>query len=165
MQQSIDWTLNPLAALFFAVEDSDIWQDRPCECMNKGCAPVVWAVRGHRHRVSDFPFQSFDELENRPYFVIPDHDGTRAAVQASIVSLWGNPLEPFTRLNCLEEPWSIHIQRDKSRHLLWVLHCLGINRETLFPDPDGLGSYISWKHRRIHEEDYRAFGRPRSGDG
>ncbi len=161
----LDWTLNPLAALFFAVEDADVWQDKQCECKTDGCAPVVWAVRGHRHRVSDCPFQTFDELEERPYFVLPDHDESRAAVQSSILSLWGNPCKPFIELQCLEDPWRIRVERQASRHLLWVLHCVGITRETLFPDLDGLGRYLMWKHRHIHETDYREAGRPRPRGG
>jgi len=160
----LDWTLNPLAALYFAVEDSDIWQDKQCGCGKEDCTPVVWAVKGHRHRMSDFPSQSFDGLENRPYFIIPDHDESRAAVQASIISLWGNPGQAFEDFSCLEGPWKIRIHRDKSRHLLWILHCLGITAETLFPDLDGLGRYLTWKHRRIHEGDYCQCGRPQARD-
>lgn len=160
----VDWTLNPLAALFFAVEDSDRWQER-CDCKENNCAPVIWAVTGTRHRLSYFPVHNFDDLENRPYFVVPDHDESRAAVQSSIVCLWGNPREAFTDLQCLEQPWKITIDRQRSAHLLWLLHCLGITRETLFPDPDGLGMYLSWKHRRIHETDYRKAGRPEPRDG
>jgi len=154
----LDWTLNPLAALFFAVEDADLWQGQPCDCEKKDeCTPVVWAVRGNRYRVSDCPFQTFDELEERPYFVLPDHDESRAAVQSSILSLWGNPLKPFTELQCLESPWRIRVERQTSRHLLWALYCVGITRETLFPDLDGLGRYLMWKHRRIHQKDYKDY--------
>lgn len=161
----LDWTMNPLAALYFAVEDSDIWQDKQCECKKEDCTPVIWAVKGDRHRMSDFPSQSFDGLENQPYFIIPDHDESRAAVQASIISLWGDPKQAFEELPCLKEPWIIRIRRDKSRHVLWVLHSLGITAETLFPDLDGLGRYLTWKHRRIHERDYCHCGRPQARDG
>jgi hypothetical protein len=158
----LDWTLNPMAALFFAIEDSDRWTGECTKCpkqcpenRKKECTPIVWAVTGHRYYLSDFPVHSFDDLANRPYFVIPDHDESRAAVQSSIVSLWGIPNIPLDQLNYLENPWKIHIDRNKSVHLLWVLQCLGITRETLFPDLDGLGTYLSWKHRRIHQKEYR----------
>ena len=158
----LDWTLNPLAALFFAIEDSDLWSDEcrrcPQQCpegKKKECAPVVWAATGHRYYLSDFPVRSFDDLANRPYFVIPDHDESRAAVQSSIFCLWGVPTMPLDQLDYLENPWKIHIDRKNSRHLLWVLHCLGITRETLFPELDGLGAYLSWKHRRIHQKEYK----------
>jgi hypothetical protein len=42
----------------------------------------------------------------------------------------------------------------------WALHCLGINQETLFPDLDGLGRYLSWKHQRIHQQEYQQTGAP-----
>jgi hypothetical protein len=160
----LDWSMNPLAALFFAVEESDLWQGRDCRCGLHACTPIIWAVAGHRYRVSDFPHRSFDELENRSYFVIPDHDENRAAVQSSIVSIWADPTVPFDDLPCLGRLWKIKIARDKAPYLLWVLNCLGVTRETLFPDPDGLGKYLSWKHRRIHEEEYRTDGRPKPRD-
>lgn len=156
----LDWTMNPLASLFFAVEDSDNWLETCSHCNNKDCSPVVWAAKGNRHRVSDFPVVRFDELENRPYFVIPDHDETRAAVQSSIFALWGDPTVPFTKLSCEGQLWRISIPRPCSRHVLWTLHCLGITRETLFPDVDGLGKYLAWKHRHIHQSEFQKSGRP-----
>jgi hypothetical protein len=160
----LDWTLNPLAALYFAVEDSDLWDEKCPSCGNEDCTPVVWAVKGERHRMSDFRVHSLGRLKKRPYFIIPDHDESRAAVQASIISLWGDPKQAFEDLPYLEKIWKISILRDKSRHLLWVLHCLGITAETLFPDLDSLGRYLAWKHRRIHETDYQQCGRPQARD-
>jgi len=39
----LDWTLNPLAALYFAVKDSDMWKDkgRCSKCGKEDCTPVV----------------------------------------------------------------------------------------------------------------------------
>jgi hypothetical protein len=163
----LDWTLNPMAALFFAVEDSDQWSERSmkCGCGSEDCTPVVWATPGHRYRIRDCPFGDFEKLEcldnKGPYFIIPDHDESRAAVQGSIVSVWSDPLTDFSFLPGLDSLWRIRLRdRESSRHVLWLLHCLGINRETLFPDLDGLGRYLSWKHRLVHEKDYRQSGRP-----
>lgn len=160
----LDWSMNALAALFFAVEDSDLdlWDhEGKCPlCGLDACKPVVWAVAGARNRVPDFPHPRFDELENRPYFVIPDHAERRAAVQSSLVSLWADPYKPFDQLPGIGELWRIEIDRRKAPHILWVLHLLGINRETLFPDADGLGRYLSWKTRRIHQFKYSREGRP-----
>ena len=43
-------------------------------------------------------------------------------------------------------------------------NCLGIDRETLFPDMDGLGRYLSWKHRRIHQGAYEERYTPLPGE-
>jgi hypothetical protein len=161
----LDWTMNPLAALFFAVEDADNWCERACSCGKIGCAPSVWAATGNRYRVSDFPATSFDKLDDGPLFVIPDREEHRAAVQSSIFAVWQDPRRDFDQLPGVDKVWRIRITREMAPHILWGLHCLGIDRETLFPDPDGLGVYLSWKHRRIHQREYRERGRPEPQNG
>jgi len=161
----LDWTLNPLAALFFAVEGADQWQDDRCDCRDVQCTPVVWGTAGHRYRVSDVPTTRFDNLWERPIFVIPDRIENRAAVQSSILAVWRSPWQPFDKLPGVDRIWRIRVERSKARHILWALHCVGIDRETLFPDPDGLGGYLAWKHRAVHRDEFERAGRPEPRNG
>lgn len=145
----LDWTLNPLAALFFAV------RDEACD----GSDAVVWAASGHRYRAVELRDCSFDSLRDA-IFVLPDLDEDRAAVQASLFAIWGDIEKPFDQAIDHTSLWRIRVPREKCGAMRWGLHCLGINQETLFPDLDGLGRYLSWKHQRIHQQEYQQTGVP-----
>lgn len=123
-------TMNPLAALYFAVEQDE---------EGPGADAVVWAARGNRYRVSDLPRCKFDKLGEGVYFVIPDHDENRAAFQSSLFAVWANPSKAFETVAPPETLWKITVPKGKRSTIKWMLHCVGINRETLFPDLDGLG--------------------------
>lgn len=150
----LDWTMNPLAALYFAVEQDDDPLER------NEIDAVIWAAKGHRHRVADFEGCTFNQLGEGVHFVIPDYDENRAAVQSSLLAVWANPFEPMNKVANPEILWKIIVPHRIRAPIKWMLHCIGINRETLFPDLDGLGGYLAWKHRRIYQEDYIRSGIP-----
>ncbi len=146
----LDWTMNPLAALYFAVEEADTDEDS-----------VVWAIHWDRKRMSEMKAGSFCELGSALHFVIPDHASSRAAVQASIFAFWGDPTKPM--LNVVTDKsafWKIRIPRDRRAGIKWALFCLGISRDTLFPGLDGIGDYLRWKHNRIHQRVFDSMGIP-----
>ena len=91
--------------------------------MCRGCGHRAQSVsapgsRGHVGR-QDFPAGTFEqlELEDRPYFVIPDNDERRAAVQQSLVCLWRTPEKSFLELDGLGEIF-MQLHQERSRHLL-----------------------------------------------
>src|SRR5205814_615829 len=147
----LDWTLNPLAALYFAVED-----DR------HECDAVVWCTHGHRHRLQDKEAKDFrfDNPQQPLLFVMPDHTFTRAGVQGSLVACWGDPSRSFLEVADKASLWKINIPADARTHIKWILFCLGVTQETLFPGLDGLGTYLAWKHGKPHEAEYEKSGRP-----
>lgn len=52
--------------------------------------------------------------------------------------------------------WKIVIPPKRRTGIRWMLHCLGIGRDTLFPGLDSLGNQLEWKHRRVHQTEYLA---------
>lgn len=146
----LDWTMNPLGALYFAVEETTTDEDS-----------VVWAIHWDRKRLSEVKAGSFCELGSALHFVIPDHVSSRAAVQASIFALWGDPTKPMLDVVTDKSAfWKIRVPCDQRAEIKWALFCLGISRDTLFPGLDGIGDYLRWKHNRIHQKDFNERGIP-----
>jgi hypothetical protein len=142
----LDWTMNPLAALYFAVEDDAV-----------GEKAVVWGMPGNRQRMDEIREINFYHEPEPLHFIIPDHTFHRAAVQASLLAYWGNPTKPLDEIVPDKRSlWKIAIPPDRKRGFRWILHCLGIGRDTLFPGMDGLGDQMTWKHGRVHESEYVA---------
>jgi hypothetical protein len=146
-----DWTLNPLAGLYFAVEDE---RDDEHDA-------AVWAIAGHRGTFTPSPFERFPGRTVGVQFLLPPRLFHRSATQASILAYWGEARRPFDEVvNSPDGLWKIIVPNEVRPHVRWSLHCLGINRETLFPDLDGLGRYLRWKHSRTHEAEFERTGRP-----
>ncbi len=142
----LDWTMNPLAALYFAVEDDTAEE-----------SAVVWGMPGNRHRMDEIREYNFGYELAPLHFLIPDHTFHRAAVQASLLAFWGDPTKPLDEIVPDKRSlWKITIPPDRRRGFRWILHCLGIGRDTLFPGMDGLGEQLKWKHGRAHEAEYLA---------
>lgn len=148
----LDWTMNPLAALFFAVEEESEEKENA----------VVWAIRGHRYRLQDLNGVPFDNFSEEVHFIIPDHTFIRSAVQSTLLAFWRDLSRSFVEVADKRALWKFIIPHKERPGLKWMLYCLGISRETLFPDLDGLGSSLAWKHRKIHQDIYEKNSRPQA---
>lgn len=126
----MDWTLNPLVALYFAVRrDADI-------------DGAIYAAPGKGDVVlprKDKPFQ----MEKDTWFV-PAHVNPRIAAQNSLFSIQPNPLVEFSRPQLRKHRVPAAL-RQKFRVLLnkW-----GFNEARLFPGLDGLAADLNRNLRR-----------------
>lgn len=126
----LDWTVNPLVATYFscerdAAEDSAVW--------------VVWGFNESR----DLPFNPFkiDTIYNvQPMVVSP-------RIQAQSGEFTAHPNgEPIS--SCLgsdDHILKIRIPANRRFRLLVQLDFSGVSRKSLFPDLDGLASYLRWR--------------------
>lgn len=135
----LDWTSNPLAALWFACSDRD-----------KGDV--------YLYALDYTKFQDKQVYEKSPF----DHKKTRVfqpRLNNSRINAqhgWFT-LHPFsTKTECfvplernVEIKKSIYeyvIPEGKRQHLLIQLDRLGVSERTLFPDLQGLCRYLNWRH-------------------
>jgi hypothetical protein len=123
----LDWTYNPLAAMYFAVEefcesDSAIYVMSAPLIVNtsKMKRPVV-----RRTGIDIF---------------MPPHITSRISAQTGLFTIHWNPTDPLNRRtidklvipNALREPFKIMLSK------------YGVHRGALFPDLDGQARYIEW---------------------
>jgi len=157
----LDWTTNPLAALFFAVESTDQHgEDGEVFIMEaKGILPAVpssvtgdealWNVVGMRHPyTTDAIGQSFwhSPKKNRPPLIIPvrpDHQPGRIGQQSSCFTLHMHKSKPCHNKTLVK----IKVPSRAKEELLKELHRMNINQFTIFNDLDSLSKDINrvWK--------------------
>jgi len=127
----LDWTWNPLVALYFAVRDE--WEKHETE---KNSVVYVWKknIKGQIEPTFD-PFSINDVC-----LFLPKHVSKRIIAQSGIFTIHPKPTEEFTNNGISKVIIKPAIRREIKRRL----EQLGIHQGTMFPDLDGIATYIKW---------------------
>jgi hypothetical protein len=141
----LDWTRNPLAAIWFAVNEVPI-QD------NYG---VVWKFETKKEDYVGLvsPYEIVDIKLYRP-----DLNSNRIINQNAVFSIHGysKEISSFVKLDEHEEFQERLIKFIIPSKLFWSfrydLDILGINRMSLFPDLDGVSKHIEWLNSNYEDE-------------
>lgn len=130
----LDWTANPLTALYFAVSE------------NADSDGVFFALRSRTkasERVrGDSPFSIRQPVKYFPNIVTP-----RIRSQEALFIACSNVEVPLEK--ALRDDWAIEqyeIPSGVKKDLRYELFRLGIHASSMFPDIDGLAARISWQH-------------------
>jgi hypothetical protein len=126
----LDWTYNPLAAAFFAVEH---------DCDQDAVIYAYYTMNNiDTETVTPFTVQGINKVKPKGLL-------QRITRQSGIFTIHNPPVL------CLDEPGrgpdrleAIVIPRVYRQTLLEELSYYGINRLTLFPDLDGLSRHVNW---------------------
>lgn len=128
----LDWSHSPLFAAFFATEHPD--SDLP---------GVLYAIELIKHITAEQVPDGVTPLDvNKVMRFDPPYISPRINAQQGTFTIHPDPTEPFDTKK-LER---IEIDNKWLRNLRSRLNNLGVNRATLFPDPDGLATYITWRN-------------------
>lgn len=142
----LDWTTNPLVALYFATEG-------PTEkCHNPHCTECSERT-GHDSAVfviTDVDTFSVASLSKKnsdpplytkgkdPGFLRPPEIDSRISAQASIFSIRQDPRQPII------SDIKLIIPAHKREYILRELDGLGVSARTLLPGLEGIADYLSW---------------------
>mgnify|MGYP004648229223 CR=1 FL=1 len=179
----LDWTSNPLVALFFACRS------------NHAADAKVWIL--HQNNYRNFLRANISAPEGKtisqiignllantssikfPFIYTPYYVDTRMSAQSSYFMVWGtekvaldNVLSSEARNMQFKEnndsrtygthegdalSFIVYIHADQKQPLLRELDSAGVNEKTLFPGLDGIGRDIEQKYRFVYDETVRCF--------
>jgi hypothetical protein len=133
----LDWTWNPLVALYFAVRDE--WKEHE---IKKDSVVYVWKknIKGQLDPTFD-PFAIKDVK-----LFLPQHVSKRIIAQSGIFTIHPKPTEEFKNNGISKVIIKPTIRREIKRRL----EKLGIHQGTMFPDLDGIATYVKWLQTNIH---------------
>ncbi|MEI7700392.1 MAG: FRG domain-containing protein [Planctomycetia bacterium] len=131
----LDWTFNPLVALYFAVEDG------------KETDASLFALNAGK-KISEGFLESSDPLTiHTSMKYIPTTQTPRIVAQEGLFTVQPQISKPLG--DQLQPDWQldhITIPATAKAELHYQLFRQGVHRASLFPDIDGLASHIRWQH-------------------
>lgn len=134
----LDWTFNPLAALYFAVE-KEISNTGNAASMPDYSVVYVWDKQHNAIVNKKFKSIFVEKLE----LFIPDFNDDRIINQNGIFSVHPYPWEPLT-IDRKSKIIAIKIELSFRRELRKLLNRLGVNEATIYPGLDGIASHVRW---------------------
>ncbi|WP_257326239.1 FRG domain-containing protein [Pseudoalteromonas rhizosphaerae] len=152
----LDWTTNPLVALYFAVKDDiEISEQEKSNGYDGSSAFyfLVYKTPPLDITVSKSPIDYVDNEDGRGHGLFwPPHATPRIKAQSGVLSVQQDPSMPFSYGSRLEKYIIPQHLRIKFRQ---ILNAYGINDSSMFPDLDGLASHL----KNIREDHYRSWER------
>jgi hypothetical protein len=157
----LDWTENPLVALFFAVvhgyggapddEDAAVWALNPIS-MNEFALKHV-SHKGGALQINDSSARGYrpesEDINAQPIAIYGVHNSPRIVSQRGVFVIFGSNLSPLdenAELEAASALSKIEIPKGSRGALRSSLTSIGLTDSTVFPDLDGLAREIRRRH-------------------
>lgn len=143
----LDWTSNPLVALWFAVEKPAV----------DGGPAAVWALSTTEDDIVDLNTSQPDGLDRTMIFR-PRHHDVRIAAQAGwfTVHKYSESTQRYSTFERVkgqrERLKKFEIAAERLPEIRDQLARCGITRAALFPDLAGLCAHLTWKYEKLEDE-------------
>jgi len=147
----LDWSTNPLVALYFAVKDDiDLVQEQKNNNDYDGSSAVYFLIYKTPPLDNHKDINPLDIKGSAIFW--PPHTTPRIKAQSGVLTIQEDPNIPFnygSRLTKYIIPYKLRIK------LRSILNNYGIHDSSMFPDLDGLGSHL----KKIREDHYGSWAR------
>lgn len=143
----LDWSSNPLVALWFAIE-------KPAE---NGAAAAVWAFDAQEDDIVDLT-SATPESVDRTMIFRPRHHDVRIAAQAGwfTVHKFSESTSRYSTFERVKGQRSrlrkFEIAAERFPEIRDQLARCGVTRATMFPDLAGLCGHLTWKYEKLSDE-------------
>lgn len=160
----LDWTENPLVALYFAVRSNDK-KDGCVHCISHHIDHIEERDVDYEKmiEISQLSFDDFEELNDSDLYdkfcallqesypsecdiIIPNSITPRIDRQKSFFTIHYNPFKDIDNLSRLK----IKIPKECKKHMLESLATLGVDAYSLFPDLDGLANALKSQYYNFY---------------
>ena len=141
----LDWTVNPLVALFFAIERLEVKDDA-----------VLWMSNGAGELFITYEQQDHLDYLNDFTFYYPNQYSTRITMQQGCFTIHKLPQQDDQYIPIDDENYKLRspnavidltkyvIKQKHKEDLKLELDKIGINYHSIFPDLDGLSKKLVW---------------------
>ena len=127
----LDWTRNPLVAIYFAVKDEfDVNEEKENS--------LIYVFNPKQKSDLDGNFDPFKIKKIHRY--IPKYWSARINSQSGLFTVHPNPYKPFKSDNVSK----VYISYDLRKDIKKRLNRFGLHEAFLFPDLDGISRHIKW---------------------
>jgi hypothetical protein len=132
----LDWTTNPLTAIYFAVK-GPFNEDE----LENDSSIFIFKLTKKANLEDDF--NPFSIKETKRY--IPRYYDPRIISQSGQFTVHPNPYSPFISENISK----VNIDKEFRLKVKKALYKIGVHEMTIFPDLDGISTHIKWLRTNI----------------
>ena len=135
----LDWTKNPLAGMYFAVEEPFTKED---EKVTEYSSILIYEPLTKAKLDNNIKPFEIDKVE----IYIPKHWDKRIISQGGLFTVHNEPYAPWTP----KKLKTINIHKDIRQSIKKTLNCFGINPGSIYPDLDGIAKHVKWLRSNEH---------------